>query len=301
MIMGQQPRAVIIRTSPDITSGDLTYDNTSFQNTVTHVPKTGGIQRRGALARVISPTQCEIKIICDIDEFRGGELVYLKQWGIIGDGLWLISNALRSIFSPITTLTLVQAMQPLNVNSGLALGPAFATGKQATAPGTVLHAMISEASTINNLHVPYEYGGGRKQIGTPDAGDPGGNHVGGFGTVGFDCSGVVCAVLNAGGLWPKNTLGSDEDIISTLLANHTISPGQGSGGTECTLFDNPGVHIFMRLNGQIFGTSDGGGTPTSGGGSGGAWLTTGPDVGTFTPYHVSPKLLGQTATAVSSG
>src|SRR6185437_5342894 len=97
--------------------------------------------------------------------------------------------------------------------------------------GTVIAAMITEASSINNQVVPYEYGGGRQQIGQPDKGIAGGNHVGGYGTV----------------------------------------------RPECTLFDNPGVHIFMRLNGQIFGTSDGGGTPTSGGGSGGAWLTSGPE------------------------
>lgn len=300
-IMGQQPTAVIVRTDPRVLSADLTYDNTSFTGTHTHIRK-GRVQRRAALQRVPGPTEVELKIICDIDKFRAGDVVYLKLFGP-ADGLWLIGDCVRSVFQPYSTLTCVQAMQPINATSGLPLGPSFVTGKQASKPGagTVIAAMISEATTINNAKIPYEYGGGRQQIGTPDKGFPGGNHVGGYGTPGFDCSGVVCAVLNAGGLWPKQTLGSDEDIISTLKANQTILPGAGSGEPECTLYDNPGVHIFMRLNGQIFGTSDGGGTPTSGGGSGGAWLTNGPDTSTFTKWHIPAAVLGQQATQVTGG
>jgi hypothetical protein len=59
-----------------------------------------------------------------------------------------------------------------------------------------------------------------------------------------------------------------------------------------TLYDHPGVHIFMNIDGRFFGTSDGGGGGNPHGGAG--WLNDGaPDA--FNPayrrYHVLPSVL----------
>jgi hypothetical protein len=156
--------------------------------------------------------------------------------------------------------------------------------------------MISEAATINTQDYPYVYGGGHSRAGTPDIGIPGGNGYDGH-TIGFDCSGAVAAVLAAGGLWPLGSSApSDAGIIAQLKSKNLILPGQGSGTPECTLFDNPGDHVFMRLNGTYFGTSDGSGGNHSQPNGGAGWLYDAhSDVATFQAWHVPVSILGQQA------
>ena len=63
-----------------------------------------------------------------------------------------------------------------------------------------------------------------------------------------------------------------------------------------TLYDDPGVHIFMNIDGHFFGTSDGGGGGDQAGGAG--WLDDGASDATshaYKPYHLLPSVLqGQT-------
>jgi len=295
-LMAQQPQAIISRLSPAVIHAECVYDNTAFQYTHTHTKK-GRIQRRTGLAKLTSPTQITVQIICDIDQYRAGDTVVLVMFGP-ADGVWLIGDCTRRIYDPWSELTLVQAMQPINAASGLPGSTPFLTGKQASqaASGTVMAAMISEAQTISTDDYPYVYGGGHKSVGTPDIGIPGGNGYDGH-TVGFDCSGSVAAVLAAGGLWPfGGSVGNDASIIQTLLGQNKIQPGQGTGRPECTLFDNSGEHIFMRLNGVYFGTSDGDGGNHSQPNGGAGWLyDSHADVGSFRAYHVPQAILGQQA------
>jgi hypothetical protein len=61
---------------------------------------------------------------------------------------------------------------------------------------------------------------------------------------------------------------------------------------QVTLYDRPGVHIFMNIDGRFFGTSDGAGGGDPRGGAG--WLDDGaPDAfsTSFKPYHVVASAL----------
>ena len=61
-----------------------------------------------------------------------------------------------------------------------------------------------------------------------------------------------------------------------------------------TLYDRPGVHIFMNIDGRFFGTSDGGPDNPGQLKGGAGWLDDGgPDAssGAFKPYHFLPAVL----------
>lgn len=290
-LMGQTPANVIRLYDPLVVEAHLTYDNTAFQATHTSV-KRGKTIRKATLARTTSPTECEVKIICPIDAYRGGDLVMLLGFGVAADGPWLVGEARRSIFEPYTTLTLVQGMAPINAVTGLPLGPAFISGPGASKPGagTVMDAMLSAAAAINNFRYPYVHDGGRQQAGTPDIGKPGGPGYNGQ-TTGFDCSGAVAAVLYAGGLWS----GPAYNIVADMLAKETLLPGVGNGSPECTIFQSPN-HMFMRLNHVDWGTGDGRGHGASDGQSGPGWIYDGLGAGDgYVPYHVPSAILGQQA------
>ena len=90
---------------------------------------------------------------------------------------------------------------------------------------------------------------------------------------------------------------NDAGIIAQLLGEHLIARGAGHGATEVTLYDDPGVHIFMNIDGRFFGTSDGGGGGNPNGGAG--WLDDGaPDASShvFKAYHLLPRFLGEQTT-----
>jgi hypothetical protein len=100
---------------------------------------------------------------------------------------------------------------------------------------------------------------------------------------GYDCSGSVAAVLVAAGLWPAGTgVPNEAWMIRQLRDAHLIVKGAGKGRVEVTLYDDPGSHIFMNIDGRFFGTSDGGGDANTRGGAG--WLNDGaPDA--TTPWY----------------
>lgn len=172
------------------------------------------------------------------------------------------------------------------------------TGVEPGAPvgtgGAGIGGMIDAANHINAQRLPYVWGGGHASAGTPSGGPP----------AGFDCSGCVAAVLVGGGFWDVgSSVPNDAGIISALKSKGVIAPGSASGTPSCNIFDNPGDHIFMSLNGAYFGTSDGDGGPNNTtrfgkGGGGGTWLTEGSDVPIFAHYHILPELLsGETNTS----
>ncbi len=115
---------------------------------------------------------------------------------------------------------------------------------------------------------------------------------------GFDCSGAVAAVLAGAGLWPAGgPVPNDAGVIAQLLSERLIARGPGSGPSAVTLYDHPGVHIFMNIDGRFFGTSDGAGGGSAKGGPG--WLYDGaPDAfnRAFKQYHVLPSVLKDSTT-----
>jgi hypothetical protein len=153
-----------------------------------------------------------------------------------------------------------------------------------------VNAMIRTANKLSSKVYPYVYAGGHAQAGVASIGMRGNGYNGH--RKGFDCSGSVAAVLAGAGLWPAGGgVPNDAGIISQLLHEHLIARGAGRAPREVNLYDDPGYHIFMSINGRFFGTSDGGGGNRKGGPT---WLYDGaPDASThaYKRYHVLPSVL----------
>jgi hypothetical protein len=166
-------------------------------------------------------------------------------------------------------------------------------------PVGVLNALASAATRIGAQDLPYVWGGGHGQAGVASIGERGGTGFNGK-RIGYDCSGAVAAVLVAAGLWPQGSgVPNDAAMITYLRKQKLIAPGAGAGPTEVTLYDDPGVHIFMNIDGRFWGTSDGGaGGGDAKGGPGwiddGAWDATSKN---FRRYHFVTSALKATTTA----
>jgi cell division septation protein DedD len=161
----------------------------------------------------------------------------------------------------------------------------------------IIDRLTAAATEITAEDTPYVWGGGHGQAGVASVGVPGPGYNGR--RTGFDCSGVVAAVLVRAGLWPAGTsVPGDYGIITELAARHLIAPGVGAGPAAVTLYDHPGHHIFMNIDGRFFGTEDGiAGVGVFGVGDargGAGWLDDGaPDAGSrqFQAYHFLPSVL----------
>lgn len=164
-------------------------------------------------------------------------------------------------------------------------------------PTGVVNALGGAANRVTAGDYPYVYGGGHAEAGVASIGIKGPGYNGH--RIGFDCSGSVAAVLAGAGLWPAGAgVPNDAGIIAQLLRERLIARGVGTGPVEVTLYDRPGVHIFMNIDGRFFGTSDGGGGGNRRGGAG--WLDDGaPDASTplYKPYHLLPSVLKQSTNA----
>jgi hypothetical protein len=136
--------------------------------------------------------------------------------------------------------------------------------------------MVSYADKLEAKNYPYVYGGGHGKVGVAS----------GARAKGFDCSGVVAAVLAVAGLWPKgSSVPGDAGVVQELAAKKLIARGAPSGPYQVALFDNPGKDIQMKIGGRFFGTGVG-----SRGGAG--WFDQG--VLTFPrykEYHLLPSAL----------
>lgn len=158
--------------------------------------------------------------------------------------------------------------------------------------GDTVDALIAAATKITREDYPYVYGGGHAQAAVASVGIPGPGYNGH--RKGFDCSGSVAAVLSAGGLWAAGSgVPNDYWIIQELLQRRLIAPGPGTGPVDVMLYDDPGIHIFMSIDGGYFGTSDGGGGGNPRGGAG--WLYDGAGFAwgtTYKRYHFVASALG---------
>jgi hypothetical protein len=154
---------------------------------------------------------------------------------------------------------------------------------------SVVNALTNAANLVTEGDFPYVYGGGHTQAGIASIGIKGPGYNGR--RIGFDCSGSVAAVLAGAGVWqPASGVPNDAGIIAQLKTEHLIARGAGGGTSEVTLYDDPGVHIFMSIDGRFFGTSDGGGGGNPAGGAG--WLDDGAADATSHVYKRYHLLLG---------
>jgi hypothetical protein len=164
-------------------------------------------------------------------------------------------------------------------------------------PTGVLAALTTAANKITAEDYPYVWGGGHGEAGIASVGERGPGYNGK--SRGYDCSGSVAAVLSGAGLWPAGAgVPNDAGVIQYLRQHGEIAPGAGDGPGEVTLYDDPGVHIFMNINGRFFGTSDGGGGGDKRGGPG--WLDDGAwdaHSNRFRRYHFLPSAIKATTDA----
>ena len=208
--------------------------------------------------------------------------------------LALPAGALAAV--PAATPTPTQAVQ--GHASGTVIGIARGSFAIEAAAGrmSVVNALTNAANVVTAGDFPYVYGGGHAEAGIASIGIKGPGYNGR--RIGFDCSGSVAAVLSAAGVWqPTSGVPNDAGIIAQLRSEHLIARGRGHGATEVTLYDDPGVHIFMDIDGHFFGTSDGGGGGDPAGGAG--WLDDGaPDATSHVdkPYHLLLPVLRQQTT-----
>jgi hypothetical protein len=156
----------------------------------------------------------------------------------------------------------------------------------------IVNAMTRAATGITNHGYPYVWAGGHAQAGIASKGTKGRR-------VGFDCSGSVAAVLAGAGIWPAGSgVPNDAGVVASLRRAGLIAPGVGTGPIAVTLYDHPGVHIFMNIDGRFFGTSDGAGGGNRRGGAG--WLDDGaPDASrrAYKAYHFLPSVLRSSTNA----
>jgi hypothetical protein len=156
---------------------------------------------------------------------------------------------------------------------------------------SAINALTAAANAVTAGDYPYVYGGGHLAAGTASVGIKGPGYNGH--RTGYDCSGAVSAALAGAGLWqPGTPVPADNGVISQLLHEKLIAKGADTGPEQVTLWDDPGVHIFINIDGRYFGTSDGNGGGDANGGAG--WLNDGaPDTHNhaFKPYHVLLSVL----------
>jgi hypothetical protein len=157
---------------------------------------------------------------------------------------------------------------------------------------SVVSALTAAANAVTEGDHPYVYGGGHEAAGTASIGIKGPGYNGR--RTGFDCSGAVAAVLAGADLWaPGSGVPADNGVITQLQQQGLIARGAGSGAQSVTLYDKPGVHIFMSIDDRFFGTSDGGGgSPLADGGAG--WLDDGASDASehaYKRYHLKPSVL----------
>jgi hypothetical protein len=205
---------------------------------------------------------------------------------VIG-ALLLCSSALAAV----PTTGPAQAQPSEEHASGIVI--AVARGSFAIESGggrmSVVNALTNAANLVTEGDFPYVYGGGHAQAGIASIGIKGPGYNGR--RIGLDCSGAVAAVLAGAGIWqPTSGVPNDAGIIAQLRSEHLIARGAGHGASEVTLYDDPGVHIFMNIDGHFFGTSDGGGGGNPAGGAG--WLDDGAADATSHIYKRYHLLLG---------
>ena len=171
-----------------------------------------------------------------------------------------------------------------------AINPYSVTIQRAGRQASVIEAMTATANRLTTGDYPYVWAGGHAQAGVPSVGSKGPGYNGR--RKGFDCSGSVAAVLAGAGLWQAGSgVPGDAGVIGQLLQDRLIAPGAGTPPDEVMLYDDPGVHIFMSIDGRFFGTSDGGGGNSKGGPT---WLNDGATDASnraFKHYHVLASAL----------
>lgn len=157
-------------------------------------------------------------------------------------------------------------------------------GAQGVSKGSspLMRKTVGFANAINAHHYNYEWGGGHNASFAPSHGT---GHGSGVGT-GYDCSGVISAILHNDGLL-------DSPLTAAGFMGYGLA-GPG-GANSITIYASP-THVFAKVGGEYFGTS----SANPGGGAG--WFTSA-DTNGFTVRHVDlgGGAAGSTSTSTFTG
>lgn len=145
-------------------------------------------------------------------------------------GKWLVWDVHEVDGSPVVDLELRQP-QPSKAEPA-AERVQRSDGSFADTDGSAAGMAFARAKAISERNYPYVWGGGHSRAGKPDGGtgrDPG---------TGFDCSGYVCACLDAGGMLPGHTV---------LASGPLMSWGAPGKGDKLTVWANS-QHTFIEFH-----------------------------------------------------
>lgn len=245
-LMRQTPAAHVDRIAnlDHITHLDFIFDNTAWTYTATHKRRRRTV-RRTTLAKITSPVEGTLNLVCAIDEVRAGDVLVTSSTGP-GDGAWLVGSCRRSVFEVTSEITLNQALTPFTeaqLTTGLAMINPKNTApfsSKGTGPPSV-QSMLSAADSASTSGIGYS-----NSVQTTGL-------LAGFRS---DCSGFVSWVLDQGGM---NT----RDATTVTLPT---APGMSSGvGKFVTLWNRPlpgqSGHVIIDITGNWFesgGRSQGG-------------------------------------------
>ena len=157
----------------------------------------------------------------------------------------------------------------------------------------IIAALTNTATAITGADYPYVWGGGHAEAGIASIGirGPGYNGRRTGSTARRRCRRARRRRAVAGGKRRAQRRRRDR----ALRQEHLLAQGAGKAPIEVTLYDDPGVHIFMNINGRFWGTSDGGNGGDAKGGPG--WLSDrAPDAynHVFKQYHLVSTALKAT-------
>ena len=180
-----------------------------------------------------SPTEATLKVSTTRYAILPGDVVELVDEGPASNGVWLVSDVNRTLFSKLADVTLVRAVSKLpepapqtsTVNVGGSLQSTTAQG--VTGPDGAVK-VYQAAAAITAMNLPYVYGGahGPGQIGVAHPSPT-------------DCSSGVCWVLHQAGLYRST---------SAMVSGDFEGWGEAGPGKYFTIMCNGG-HVWIRLNG----------------------------------------------------
>jgi hypothetical protein len=160
------------------------------------------------------------------------------------DGRYLLAGLTGNLFSPKVTARYVAPIRKLaEPASELAQRAGAQSDVRGSLSGTKVAAAYARAKEIHAKRYPYVYGGGHAHIGKPDGGITGRG-------IGFDCTGAVAAVLDAGDMVPHSWRRGGVPSSSTMA----ISYGEPGKGHRLTVYVN-GSHGFIVFH-DVAGKGD---------------------------------------------
>ncbi|MGO9977136.1 MAG: hypothetical protein ACLP01_30900 [Solirubrobacteraceae bacterium] len=296
MLAGLQAGEIVQVTYTQGTNDALTAQSVTPEGSSTAARIIGTITQASRSSVTIQPSTGTALTLS-----TGGRAALLDGY-LPGDTVLAIYTASASGERPVAEQLHYTTSREVGEASGsiLAVGASSLLIQRPARRLTAIAAMQAAADDITQADYTYVWGGGHQLAGLADVGDVEQGSGANGTNIGYDCSGAVGAVLEAGGLWPAGTgVPNDAGVIADLLASGVIAAGAGSGQPEVTLYDYPNVHIFMNINGIFFGTSDGQDGNAAQPEDGAGWLTDDhPDTSNkvFKQYHVLPSLLTPTVT-----